>query len=179
MRIIVLSGSPAALPSLRHLYRSDVISALICPEDTIASEVVPLQDWAADKEVPCWQINQQALEADLSELIRETNPDLFLVFGFPYTLPSSLLQPVKHGAWNVHFSLLQTNKGTITIHQLAEEKGEQVILRHNLHLLNNEEAGSPLHQLSLLSVALLHTSLCQLQEEFTINLLKSYCKAVA
>jgi len=158
MRIIVLSGNPVALPSLQHLYRGDYISALICPEDTIASEVAPLQNWAIDNELPCWQVNQQSLESELSELINETTPDMVLIFGFPYTIPLQLLERLKYGAWNVHFSLQHANKGTITIHQLADGIGEQVLQQQNFNLLNTEEAGTPLYQLSLLSVALLHTS---------------------
>jgi methionyl-tRNA formyltransferase len=162
MRIIVLSGSPLALPALEHLFSYKYLSALICPEESIATEVAPLQNWASRKEVPCWQANQQTLEKDVTELIRETNPDLILVFGFPYSLPHQLLQDVKFGGWNVHFSLQQQNKGTITIHQLVQDKSEQVLQQLSLFLLPESQYGTALHQLSHLSVTLLNASLVKM-----------------
>lgn len=159
MRIIALSGSPLALPTLDYLFNHNYLSALICPEDIVAAEVAPLQNWTAQKGVPCWQANQQTVEKELDELIRETKPDLIVVFGFPYTLPAHVLQDVVYGGWNIHFSLQQENKGVITIHQLVPEKGQQVLHQQSLSLLPEQDSGTALHQLSLLSVALLQASL--------------------
>ncbi|RYZ25855.1 MAG: hypothetical protein EOO10_17160 [Chitinophagaceae bacterium] len=162
MRIIVLSGSPLALPVLNHLHQQKQLSALICPEDMIATEVAPLQDWAMNKEVPCWQTGHANLDAELDELIRETKPKLVIVFGFPYTISPKLLQPVLFGGWNIHFSLHQENRGTITIHQLVRGRGEQVLQQHNLALSSEAEAGTALQQLSFLSTALLHEALANI-----------------
>lgn len=162
MRIIALSGSPAALPSLSHLMRARQLAALICPADNPGSETAPLESWAEREGLPCWKIEQHSIEQELSELIRETTPDLLLVYGFPHQLPRHLLQCVKYGAWNVHFSLQPGHKGTITIHQLA---GEQVLHQRNVSLMTNDEAGSPFQQLSLISVALLDTSIRSVQRD--------------
>jgi len=162
MRIIVLSGSPLALPVLNDLHQQKHLSALICPEDMIATEVAPLQEWAMNKEVPCWQTHPQNLEEELDELIRETKPKLVLVFGFPYTILPELLKPVLYGGWNIHFSLHPQNRGTITIHQLVKGLGQQVLQQQNLALSSLAEAGTALQQLSVLSTALLHEALANI-----------------
>lgn len=158
MNIIVLSGSPLCLPLLRKLLVSGFLSALICPQENVASDCTPLHEWAVRNSVPCWDVTRQTQETELTELISETKPDLILVFGFPYSIPPSLLKDVKHGGWNVHFSLQPENQGTITIHQL-KEGGEKIVSQEKMTLVVNEETASPLYQLSLVSVTLLYRSL--------------------
>ena len=162
MRIIVLSGSPLALPVLTDLHQQKNLSALICPEDMIATEVTPLQDWATNKGVPCWQTSPDNLDAELDELIRETKPRLVIVFGFPYTISPELLHAVPFGCWNIHFSLHPENRGTITIHQLVKGLGQQLLQQHNLALSPEAEAGTALHQLSVVTTALLHEALAKI-----------------
>jgi methionyl-tRNA formyltransferase len=160
MKVIALSGSKAAIPTLDHLLKTNHLSALICPSETTEWQIAPLQDWAANNGLPCWQAQQITIEKELSELIRETKPDLILVYGFPYALPQSLLQPLKYGAWNIHFSLHPDNKGSITIHQLVDSKSkEQILQQCNVSLLPAHEAGGYIDQMSLISVALLEASI--------------------
>jgi methionyl-tRNA formyltransferase len=163
MRIIVLSGSPLALPVLNDLHQQKNLSALICPEDMIATEVTPLQNWATTKGVPCWQTGPQNLDAELDELIRETKPRLVIVFGFPYTLAPELLKTVPYGGWNIHFSLQPENRGTITIHQLVRGLGQQLLHQQNIALSPESDAGTALQQLSILSTALLHEVLVKVR----------------
>lgn len=163
MNIIVLSGSPLSLPSLQHLSNINMLSVLLCPEESLATEITPLQQWAAGKEVPFWQVNQQGLEQDIVELCKETTPDLLLVFGFPYTLPVTLANTLKHGCWNVHFSLYPNDQGSITIHQLEEGNEGQVIEQQNLTHDPDDQMSNPLERLSHLSVALLSRALAVLQ----------------
>ena len=178
MRIIVLSGSPLALPVLNHLYHLKYLSALICPEDMIATEVAPLLNWAGYKGVPSWQTGSQNLEAEMEELIRETKPDMVIVFGFPYAISTHLLEKLTYGGWNIHFSLQQENKGTITIHQLVRGLGQQVLQQQNISLLPEPEAGTALQQLSLLSVALLHGALFSIDPVKETLLKGAYCPAL-
>ena len=163
MRIIVLSGSPLALPVLNELHQQQHLSALICPEDMIATEVTPLLQWAGNKGVPCWQTGPENLNAEIDELIRETKPDLVLVFVFPYNLPTEILENVAFGGWNIHFSLHTENRGTITIHQLVKGLGQQLLQQRNLSLSPESEAGTALQQLSILSTALLHEALSKIR----------------
>jgi methionyl-tRNA formyltransferase len=163
MRIIVLSGSPLAIPALNHLLDHNFLSALICPEDMIATEVVPLQSWAMQKGVPCWQTGVRNLDSELDELIRETKPEMVIVFGFPYTISPSILATVHHGGWNIHFNLQQENRGSITIHQLVRGLGQQVLHQQNISLLPEPDAGSALQQLSLVTVPLLQHALAKVR----------------
>jgi methionyl-tRNA formyltransferase len=163
MRIIVLSGSPLSLPVLNDLHQQKHLSALICPEDMIATEVAPLQQWAGNKGVPCWQTSPGNVNAEVDELIRETKPELVIVFGFPYSLSTEILEKVCFGGWNIHFSIHAENRGTITIHQLVRGLGEPLLHQRNLALSPESEAGTALQQLSILSTALLHEALSKIR----------------
>jgi hypothetical protein len=83
-----------------------------------------------------------------------------LVYGFLYAIPGQLLELVKYGGWNMHFSLQPAHQGWITIHQLAEEApNEKLIRQHRYLLLPFEEGSSAIEQLSHLSVRLLQASI--------------------
>ena len=160
LRIIALSGHAAALPSLNHLLKDNHLAALICPSSASEPGVTSLENWAADRGLPCWQVEPGAIENDLAELIRETTPDLLIVYGFPYHLPLHLLQQVKHGAWNVNITIRPSDQGSIIIHQLAKGiAGDQVLHQCHVSLLPPGEAGSGIEQLSRLSMALLQSSI--------------------
>jgi methionyl-tRNA formyltransferase len=164
MRIIALSGSPSSLPCLNYLLKSDFLTALICPIQSNGLEVVLLEDWAMENGLPCWQIEQNDLEKDLAELIQEIAPDLILVYAFPYKLPLNLLRRVKHGAWNVHFSLQQNNRGSVIIHKLAEGGVNEKVLQQCTVSLLPSEIGSPISQLSHISVALLQDAIRNIEQ---------------
>ena len=170
MRIIALSGSPASLPALQLLHREGLLSAIICPLPAVGIETEPIEAWAKGQGIPCWQTDSQSLDIELSELIRETTIDLLLVYGFPCKVSNHLLQQVKYGGWNVHFSLHPQNKGSITIHQLADHAGQNKVLQQcDVNLLPIENAGTPIRQLSLLSVGLLQAALNQVTVQATPN----------
>ncbi|MDB5251022.1 MAG: hypothetical protein JWP27_191 [Flaviaesturariibacter sp.] len=160
MRIIALSGSPAAIPALNHLFMSDMLAALICPAADVSSEVAPLEVWAAGKGVPCWRVEQAGLETELTELIAETSPDLLLVYGFPYAVPAHLPESFVYGAWNVQFTLQPDHQGSVTIHQLAGSGADAPILQQSgLALLSSDYGGTPINQLSLVSVVMIQAAL--------------------
>ncbi|HEX2606508.1 MAG TPA: hypothetical protein VHK91_03975 [Flavisolibacter sp.] len=163
MKIIALSGTPAALPGLNQLIRTHQLCALLCPSQASGSETLPLQHWAEDRHIPCWLADAQEVVKDLTELISEIRPDLILIFGFPFQLSNNLWEAVRFGAWNVHFSLLPDQEGSITIHQLSPSEGlPQVISHFNLKLSDGIEEASPIEQLSQLTSGLLQTALSSL-----------------
>ena len=59
MKIIALSGCPAALPSLKYFYSKHQLSALLCPTESTGFESQELEKWARFREIPCWQVSQQ------------------------------------------------------------------------------------------------------------------------
>jgi methionyl-tRNA formyltransferase len=92
MKIIALSGSYSALPTLNHLLQNEHLSALICPEHTNTNDVAQLEAWAEMHGLPCWQVTQESIGNELEELIREIKPDMITAYGFPFKVPDNLLQ---------------------------------------------------------------------------------------
>jgi methionyl-tRNA formyltransferase len=168
MRIIALSGCSASLPTMKYLFCKQYLTAMICPEDTAGTETVSLETWASFHELPCWQVAHPQLEAELSELIKEIQPDLVLVYGFPHSISSSCLKNVKHGGWNVHYSLHPDKEASITIHQLAEGKSYgQIVNQCRLALLPT--GTSAIDQLSKISVGLMQEAFEQLKSKTIAN----------
>lgn len=162
MRIIALSGCPAALPTLKYLFSKDHLSALLCPKESTGIESLELEKWAHFHEIPCWQVTQQQVDEDLKELIEEVKPDLIITYGFPFSINGELLKDVKRGGWNVHYSLQPNQFARITIHQLAfgNQYGE-IINDCSLALLPTTSGLTSIEQLSSIAVTLLRDSLRQ------------------
>lgn len=158
MRIIVLCGSTTALPGLNHLSRKNYLSALIYSQAGAPQWWLPLETWAAGNGLPCWQVGQDSLEDELSELVREINPDLVIAYNFPYTFPDHLAQPLKLGAWHIQLDLQEGDQGRVTIRQLGTT-GEATVLQQEILLLPAGKSGSAIEQLNLLSLVLLQTAI--------------------
>jgi hypothetical protein len=94
----------------------------------------------------------------LLELIQEIRPELILTYDFPYILPGYLVEQVKWGAWNVQLVLQDEGQGHVTIQRL-DKASEEPEFRQMVRLLPAEESGSALHQLNLLSLNILQTSI--------------------
>ncbi|WP_460568189.1 hypothetical protein [Flaviaesturariibacter terrae] len=109
MKIVFLSGCTAALPSLGLLQEQGHSLTLLCPASaegrSAREEARLLETWAAEHGVPNWPVAASDLDGELRELIRETDPDLVLSFGFAAAIQPQLLEPVRHGGWNVHIRL--------------------------------------------------------------------------
>jgi methionyl-tRNA formyltransferase len=158
MRIIVFCGSTIALPSLNQLWEKDNLSALIYAQAGEPEWWLPLESWATECGLPCWPVEENSLENELSELVHEIRPELLLTYDFPYILPGYLTQQVKWGAWNVQMTLQAEDQGRVTIQRLNKANGEPE-LQQLVRLLPAAESGSALHQLNLLSLNLLQTSI--------------------
>lgn len=162
MRIIALSGCPAALPSLKYFYTKHHLSALLCPAELTGIESKVLEKWAHYCEIPCWQVTQQQVDSDLKELIDEVSPDLVITYGFPHSINGELLKNVNKGGWNVHYGLHSNQSASITIHQLAKGSQYGQVINHcTLGLLPTANGQSAIEQLSVVAVTLLRDSLRQ------------------
>lgn len=116
--------------------------------------------------MPCWQVEHDEWNMQLSELIRETAPDLVLAFGFPATINPMLLEPVRHGGWNVHFSLLPAPlpgalEGCVYLHSWPGNQGSNMPIQRRSGIPIDSD--QPFAQLGkeaaiLLNEALLHIS---------------------
>jgi methionyl-tRNA formyltransferase len=61
--------------------------------------------------IPFLRLTYSQLLTDFKALLLETRPDVVLVFGFGYKVPSELFDIPKKGFYNVHFSLLPAYRG--------------------------------------------------------------------
>ncbi|RYY98296.1 MAG: hypothetical protein EOO11_08480 [Chitinophagaceae bacterium] len=161
MKIILLSATEAAMPSMDWLLRNGCLLTLLCPGGDEHPGTPLLEAWADAQGLPCWQVSSASVERELTELVRETAPDLVLLYGFPYRIAPALFDACACPAWNMHFGLEPLDeagrmKGTITLHEW-KGAGEKVLQQHRI-LLGRSEA-DPIARLSDLSVSLLAQAL--------------------
>ncbi|RYY89792.1 MAG: hypothetical protein EOO15_05185 [Chitinophagaceae bacterium] len=168
MRIVFLSGCAAALPSLQLLHQTGHTLTLLCPAvaegRSAHSERTQLEAWAHTEQLPCWQVGAGELDQDLSELIRETSPDLVLAFGFSATINPMLLEPLRHGGWNVHFSLRPAPgngefEGCIFLHDWRGDHCSDLLLQRRCGIPIDHE--KPMDELAREAALLLEDALLQ------------------
>jgi methionyl-tRNA formyltransferase len=118
---IVFFGTPSfALPSLETLIQgSDEVVAVVTQPDrekgrgrkVIAS---PVKELALQKGLSLLQ-PEKVKEASFEEKLKGFGADLFVVAAYGQILPKALLSLPKHGAMNVHASLLPKYRGSAPI----------------------------------------------------------------
>lgn len=170
MKIILLASSITVFPSLQYLQSKNLLAGVICP-DRSTEDVLQIQEWANSRAIPVILINQSVLFSGLFGMIRKTGADLVLAYTFPYKIPASLFPLVKHGFYNVHYSMLPTYRGPapvfwqlkngdqnggITIHQMNEKFDDGPILSQlPVPILPGENEGLFSARLSHLSVSMI------------------------
>lgn len=127
---IVFFGTPSfALPSLQALIPGpDSVIAVVTQPDRERGrgrKVVPspVKELALQKGVFLLQ-PEKVKEVSFQEALKDLNPDLFIVVAYGQILSKSLLTIPKHGAVNVHGSLLPKYRGAAPI-AWAILKGEK------------------------------------------------------
>jgi len=93
--------------------------------------------------IPFQRLTKSQLRTDFKTLLLEASPDVVLVFGLGYKVPSELFDIPKKGFYNVHFSLLPAYRGHspvfwqlkngettggVTIHKINEKFDDGPIL---------------------------------------------------
>jgi methionyl-tRNA formyltransferase len=129
MRIAFL-GTPAfAVPSLDALARTGhQVVAVVAQPDRPAGRGQELREpatkaWAAARGVPVLQ-PQKVRDGTLAAALRSLAPDLLVVVAYGRILGEDLLGLARHGAVNVHASLLPRYRGAAPI-QWAVAEGER------------------------------------------------------
>jgi methionyl-tRNA formyltransferase len=174
---IVFFGTPAfAIPVLENLLRGpeEVVAVVTQPdrEKGRGRKVLapPVKEVALQQGLPLFQ-PEKAKEETFQKNIKGLQPDLFVVVAYGQILPKSLLEIPKHGAVNVHASLLPKYRGAAPM-PWAILKGERVtgittmimdegmdtgdILLQRETPIDEEEASGSLHdRLALLGAELL------------------------
>ena len=128
---IIFFGTPSfALPSLEALLQGpdDVVAVVTQPDRRkgrgLRIAPSPVKERAAMQGLPVFQ-PASVKEASFHQQMRDFRPDLFIVVAFGQILPKMFLDIPKHGAINVHGSLLPKYRGAAPI-AWAILKGERV-----------------------------------------------------
>ncbi len=118
---VVFFGTPAfAIPALENLLQGceEVVAVVTQPdrEKGRGRKVVPspVRELTLQQGLPVFQPGKVKEEA-FKEKIKDLQPDLFVVVAYGQILPKSLLEIPKHGAVNVHASLLPKYRGAAPI----------------------------------------------------------------
>jgi methionyl-tRNA formyltransferase len=174
---IIFFGTPNfAIPTLRHLLQG--------PDEVIAVVTQPDREKGRGRKVIPSPVKELCLQHGLTllqpekvreeafqEKMKSLQPELFVVVAYGQILPKSLLKIPKHGAVNVHASLLPKYRGAAPI-PWAILKGERLtgvttmmmdegmdtgdILLQTEIPISEEETGETLHdRLTLLGAQLL------------------------
>lgn len=120
---IVFMGTPDfALPSLLSLIEDQEfeVMAVVTQEDKKIGrrqEIIPppVKQLALKHNIPVFQPGKIKGNMEFSNLMKELKPDIFVVAAYGQILPGSLLEIPKHGAVNVHASLLPKYRGASPI----------------------------------------------------------------
>ncbi|MBF2482655.1 methionyl-tRNA formyltransferase, partial [Listeria seeligeri] len=111
MTKIIFMGTPAfSVPVLEQLAGAyDVIAVVTQPDRPVGRKRVltppPVKKAALELNIPVYQPEKLRTSSELEELIA-LEADLLVTAAYGQILPNSLLESPKHGAINVHASLL-------------------------------------------------------------------------
>lgn len=111
MKIVLLSGSIYAIPSLHFLAGQKMIETVVSVGD-VNKHNLQLEHTAAHLNIPFLRLNKDQLLTDFKALLLETRPDVVLVFGLGCKIPAELFSIPQKGFYNVHFSLLPAYRGS-------------------------------------------------------------------
>ncbi len=116
LRIVFFGSPPLALETLNALKEASLLPTLIvtmpdAPEGRRGANVTaPVKEWAEKEEIDVLQPTSIDDE-ELQEALQNNDWDLFVVAAYGMILPQSVLDIPKHGALNVHPSLLPKDRG--------------------------------------------------------------------
>ncbi|MBF2451152.1 methionyl-tRNA formyltransferase [Listeria welshimeri] len=121
MTKIIFMGTPAfSVPILEQLARTyDVIAVVTQPDRPVGRKRIltppPVKKAALELAIPVFQPEKLRTSSELNELIA-LEADLLVTAAYGQILPNSLLESPKHGAINVHASLLPEYRGGAPVH---------------------------------------------------------------
>ena len=72
------------------------------------------------------RLTRTTLEQDLARWFGESNPDVLLVFGFPWRLPMGPLNQLRMGGFNIHYGTLPKFRGPQPVFWAVRERAAQI-----------------------------------------------------
>ncbi|MBC1384718.1 methionyl-tRNA formyltransferase [Listeria innocua] len=121
MTKIIFMGTPAfSVPVLEQLASAyDVIAVVTQPDRPVGRKRIltppPVKKAALELGIPVYQPEKLRTSSELEELI-SLEADLLVTAAYGQILPNTLLESPKHGAINVHASLLPEYRGGAPVH---------------------------------------------------------------
>lgn len=121
MTKIIFMGTPEfSVPVLTQLAKTyDVVAVVTQPDRPVGRKRVltppPVKKAALELAIPVYQPEKLRTSSELEELIA-LEADLLVTAAYGQILPNSLLESPKHGAINVHASLLPEYRGGAPVH---------------------------------------------------------------
>ena len=122
---VVFFGTPEiALPSLHALVESqeiEVVAVVTQPDkptgrhQDLTSSAVKI--YATEQDIPVLQPETLKGNEEFEELLRELEPDIFVIISYGHIIPQKMLDIPKFGAVNIHVSLLPKYRGASPIQQ--------------------------------------------------------------
>ena len=179
-------GTPEfAVSSLKALVESqdDVIAVVAQPDKPKGRgrklAPPPAKVLAEEYNIPVLQ-PEKIKNPEFLEELRELNPDLICVTAYGKILPKSILELPPHGCINVHASLLPKYRGAAPINWVIV-RGEKetgvttmlmdegmdtgdMLLKREIHIQDEDDAGSLSDRLSTIGGELLLETIAQLKE---------------
>lgn len=128
---VFFGGEPLAVPVLEELKKAALMPALIVcsPDRPVGRKQIltppPAKAWAEENDIPTWQ--PESLKDRAAVIEKLSGADVFAVVAYNKILPGWLLDIPKHGALNLHPSLLPLMRGPSPIRSaILEDKPEAV-----------------------------------------------------
>lgn len=123
-QVVFFGTSEFAVPALNSLLESQEIevNAIVSQPDKPTGRhqeltPTPIKAFVAKTGIPVLQPESLKKNSDFEELLRNLEPDLFVVVSYGQIIPKRLLEIPKFGALNVHGSLLPRYRGASPIQQ--------------------------------------------------------------
>lgn len=110
MKIVFFTNQITALPLLGYFNEKGWLKAVVYPDKNVTGSH-QLEEFCVFKNIPFDYIGKKELSTLVTNLFNTTEPDLAIMFGFPYRIPEYLITRSRLGFYNIHFSILPTYRG--------------------------------------------------------------------
>ncbi len=111
MKIVLFCNGAFALPSIDELVKRRQLVGIVTggkPHDGLDR----IHMAANQFDIPVHHVQKKEMNNGLEEWLGQCQPDMALVFTFPYKIPESILSIPRHGFFNFHGSLLPDYSGS-------------------------------------------------------------------
>lgn len=204
MKIIFFGTPEIAVESLKALQTNENIEilAVVSQADKPIGRKQILSPTAV--KTAAIELNLKVLQpenpSELYEVLKDYNADFYVVFAYGMIMPKKILDLPKHGAINIHTSLLPKYRGASPIQQAILNEDEysgvsimrmdekmdhgDIYLLKKVAISDNDDSESLSQKLSELSSAILGQALKDIEEKFLTPIpqnhsLATYCKKIS